>query len=555
MHRHIITFLIIFLCLPAIPTQAEPNQIQRNIERIQQLWSEGQIGLALTTVEEILTSASDDARLHKLRGDLLLLQRQNAAALTAYDRAIHLAPHGIEARWAKWSLLARMGDGAKAIQELEHLTEAEPTNPVLRYRLGNALRREDRLEEAIPVYWDSVALAPGQLRWHLTLARTMYDVLRNNDARVIVNHVLTEAAPGSSVHAGAQRLLAIVDGGTTDKGRRSKPFGATREGASRNREWALTRGHAWALMKKEQFQEAEPVLRQVMAIKPDDHRAHYDLGKTLMALNRYTEAIHAMKQSITLSPDGDIYPDAIFRIGQCLAQLSQWDEARKHFDRVLAIEHWRREPIYSMTFPHLHKVESARTEAIEHATRMNQLTTDTLVPPNPEEPDSSGVVTDANQLTPQHQLVSSPLSYRDATIGRDSFRAWFSHIIPAEAVERDDIQTGAHDFLPLNPRDTFHPDDPEITLVFGVLLPSYDAIQLTAEYVLEPGSMGSPQSPLGRDTVELTNNEQSGYFVLHAPEEGWPVGIYRVDLFMGDQVSAATHVDEVWFRIVEPQTP
>jgi len=398
-------------------------------------------------------------------------------------------------------------------------------------------------------------LAPGQLRWHLTLARTMYDVLRNNDARAIINHVLSEAAPGSSVHAGAQQLLAIVDGGTTDKGRRSKPFGATREGASRNREWALTRGHAWALMKKGQFQEAEPVLRQVMAIKPDDHRAPYDLGKTLIALSRYPEAIHAMKESIALSPDGDIYPDAIFRIGQCHAHLSQWDEARKHFDRVLAIEHWRREPTYSMTFPHLHRVEAARTEAIEHATRLGQLTDVPLLPSNPEEPDSSIFLDHANQATPQHQLVSSPLSDRDAIIGRDSFRAWFSHIIPAHAVERDDLQTGTHDFLPLNPRDTFHPDDPEITLVFGVLLPSYDAIQLTAEYVLEPGSIGSPQSPIGRDTVELTNSEQSGYFILHAPEEGWPIGIYRVDLFMGDQVSAATHVDEVWFRIVESQKP
>ncbi|MDA0738013.1 MAG: tetratricopeptide repeat protein [Nitrospirae bacterium] len=134
MQIHIIAFLVIVLCLSAIPTQAEPNRVQRNIEHIQQLWSEGQIGLALTTVEEILTSASDDARLHKLRGDLLLLQRQNAAALTAYDRAISLEPKDIEARWAKWSLLARMGDGAKAIQELKHLTEAEPTNPVLRYR-------------------------------------------------------------------------------------------------------------------------------------------------------------------------------------------------------------------------------------------------------------------------------------------------------------------------------------------------------------------------------------------------------------------------------------
>lgn len=550
-----ITIFVIGLCLLATPIHASQDHIQSEIERIQQIWSEGQIGLALSTVDDILTSASHDGRLHKLRGDLLLLQRQNVAALTAYDRAINVEPPNVDARWAKWSLLARMGENEKAIKELTFLTLADPNNSVLWYRLGNALRREDHLERAIPAYKQAIGLAPTQLRWQLTLARTLYDVLKNQEARDIVNDVLSQSPAGSSVHSGATRLLAIVDGGTTDKGRRSQPFDATREGAAHNREWALTRGQAWSLMRKEQYQQAEPVLKKVIAIKPTDHRAHYDLGKTLMALGRYTEAIHVMEKSIALSPSGDIYPDAVFRIGQCLGQLNQWDEARKHFDRVLSIEHWRREPIYSMTFPRLHIVEAARKEAIERASRLEELTADPLLPPNENRLAPSVFLDPSRHRATPHQFVSGALPARDATIGRDSLRAWFSHIIPAEAVERDDLQTGTHEFLPLNPRDTFHPNDHEIVLVFGVLLPSYDAIQLTAEYVHESGTTGVSQSPLGQDAVELTNNEQSGYFILNAPEQGWPVGIYRVDLFMGNEVSSATHVDEVWFRIVESTTP
>ncbi len=162
-------------------------------------------------------------------------------------------------------------------------------------------------------------------------------------------------------------------------------------------------------MNKGKFEQAEPVLRDVIALKPNDHRAHYDLGNTLMVLQRYHGAIHAMKDSISLSPYGDIYPDAIFRIGQCLAHLHQWDDARKHFDRVLAIEHWRKEPIYSRTFPHLHTVELARKEAFDQATRLGQFTAEPLLPSNQEAPDSLEISAQTDQPRPEQQLVSSSL--------------------------------------------------------------------------------------------------------------------------------------------------
>jgi len=51
---------------------------------------------------------------------------------------------------------------------------------------------------------------------------------------------------------------------------------------------------------------------------------------------------------------------------------------------------------------------------------------------------------------------------------------------------------------------------------------------------------------------EATLNEQSGYFRLRAPREGWPPGLYRCGLFVGNEVSAYNHADEVRFRIVHP---
>ena len=47
-------------------------------------------------------------------------------------------------------------------------------------------------------------------------------------------------------------------------------------------------------------------------------------------------------------------------------------------------------------------------------------------------------------------------------------------------------------------------------------------------------------------------NDQSGYFLLTRPPNGWTNGLYRCGLFAGEKTSAYTLVDEVRFRIVAP---
>ena len=45
------------------------------------------------------------------------------------------------------------------------------------------------------------------------------------------------------------------------------------------------------------------------------------------------------------------------------------------------------------------------------------------------------------------------------------------------------------------------------------------------------------------------------YFFLNRPEGGWPEGTYRIDLFVGEEVSAYTYVADVRFRIKSDSIP
>ena len=528
--------------------------VQDTIGQVQKLWDAGQVQTALDFLEQEEQVKIKDERIHKLRGDLLMALRKNAEALAAYDQAMTLAPKSLVPLWAKWSLLTRMGRTQEALDVLIILAGSDPRNPLISYRSARDFRRVNRLDESVKAYQRAVALAPHQLRWRLSYARALYDVLDYDHAEHVVDEVLQKAPAGSSTHAAAQNFSAVIRGGTTDKGRRSQPFENVKEAAHNNREWALTREKAWALIKSRRYEEAEPVLRKVIDLKPTNHRAYYDLGKTLMELARCEEAIQILEAGIRLSPSGDVYPDSIFRIGQCMARLGKWTEAKKRFERVRDIESWRSEPIYSMTFPHKDVVDSALEEAIRHADNARQPSSPSRII-KPHDTAAPKSLVPPSHTKPLKAAISTPLLGRDATISRDSGRAWFQHVIPARSIERDDLQTGMHEFIPIDPGDTFHPHDREIFLVFSSLSPSYDATQLTAEYVLDSGGEAPRNNPLGRDSVVLSMNEQSGYFVLVPPDGGWPVGMYRVDLFMGDEVARSTQVDEVWFRVVEDLSP
>jgi hypothetical protein len=138
--------------------------------------------------------------------------------------------------------------------------------------------------------------------------------------------------------------------------------------------------------------------------------------------------------------------------------------------------------------------------------------------------------------------------------GRDADFSWFRFVIPASKVVRDDFPTGAHEFIPLYPGDTFLATQPEIYLVFKLVSDSFDAVPLTARCGLETYDMTEDPQAVVQDHRLTTANDRSGYFLLTPPKTGWAAGYYRCGLFAGEQTSAYSYVDEVRFQIVEPTT-
>ncbi len=556
--------LWVVVCVIGVPALAEErgvSPVEQVSEQAMDAWDSGAVTAALELLDQGIQDHPEASALHTLRGDILSTFRNPQEAVQAYDRALAAEPTALDARWAKWGVLVRWGREDEAISELRSIAKIEASNPLIHWRLAQELRKLDRLEESLESYTRAVELMPGLLGWRLALARARFDVLDYAGADADLQYVLQHIAPGSPLELPAKNQLAQLYE-SMDRGRRFTRVLTPEATAEQLKEWAALRSDAWKLFEAGRYQEVEPVYRKLLELNPSDPVATQQLGLTLMQLNRCEEAIDVFGNMSNLNPKEEDFADTTYRMGQCYVELERWEDAFVHFQILYDAAVEFEEANKGIAFPAgtrvlakdkiarwLDKVRPHVPELVklkeEEARTEKELKARALV-----RSEDALFATVIEKAKPQKTLDTGV-----AIAGRDADFSWFRYVIPAGKVVRDDFPTGAHEFIPLNPRDTFLNIQSEVYLVFKLVSDSFEAVPLTARCVPETREMTEDPQRTVQDRVITAMNDRSGYFLLTPPKTGWVPGYYRCGLFAGEQTSAYSYVDEVRFRVIEPRRP
>jgi tetratricopeptide (TPR) repeat protein len=543
---------------------AEDPQVlseQKVAERAKGAWESGAINGALEILDQWIQDNPHALTLQKLRGDIFATSRRPQEAVEAYETVLARKPTALDVRWAKWSVLLRSGQGVEAIAELQRIAQVDGQNPLIHLRLAQDLRKLDRLEESLEQYKKAVDLAPDLLGWRLGMARARYDVLDYQGAYDEVQYVLQKVPPGSPLEIPAQNLLSALMKPTSDRGRRFEFFPPSDVTPAQRKEWAMIRADAWRLFTAGRYKEAEPIYRRLLALNPKDPTAVHQLGLTLMELGRCKEALTVFGKMSSLDTSDEEHADTVFRIGQCLVELEQWEEAFVHFqilyDAAVEFEESNKGRQLPPGIRVLNKEKLAQwiEKVRPHVPDIAKPKGDGAANSIPSgDPSRSTVLSDPERYAKAVERLKpqKPLDTRASLMGRDADYSWFRFVIPASQVMRDDFPTGEHDFIPVNPGDSFPTTQKEIYLVFGLVSASYDAVPITAHCFLEKSEMTGDQGALPQDRVMMSMSDQSGYFRLSPPKTGWTPGLYRCGLFVGERTSADTLADEIRFRIMNP---
>ena len=525
------------------------------------LWESGAINPALEILDQGIQDHPQTLTLQKLRADILTISRGPQEAVAAYETVLARTPAALDVRWAKWSVLIRSGQGEKSVAELGRIAGVDTQNPLVHLRLAQELRKLDRLEESLESYKKAVELVPDLLGWRLALARARFDVLDYQGADADVQYVLHKVPSGAPLELPAKNLLSQINGTSIDRGRRFNPVLTKDMTGAQRKEWASIRAEAWRLFSIGRYQEAEPIYQRLLALNPNDALANYQLGLTLMQLGRCKDALTVFGKMSNLDPSDEDYADTVFRMGQCLVELEQWDDAFVHFQTLYdaAVEFEQHNK--NVRLPPDTRVLDKNKIALwiekvrPHVPDVAKLKADEAANRAPSgDASPAAALSEEGPYARATQLFKpqKPLDQRASLMGRDADFSWFRFVIPAGRVVRDDFPTGAHEFIPLNPGDSFPTTQQEIYLVFGLVSASFDAVPLTGRCVLETSEMTGEQRAVAQDRVMTTMNDQSGYFMLTPPKTGWTPGLYHCGLFAGEHTSADNLVDEVRFRIIEP---
>lgn len=282
-------------------------------------------------------------------------------------------------------------------------------------------------------------------------------------AEADVQYVLHQLPPDSPLELPAKNLLSQIRGTSIDRGRRFDPVLSRDMTAAQRKEWAAIRAEAWRLFSTGHYQEAEPIYRRLLALNPNDPLANHQLGLTLMQLSRCKEALTVFGKISDLNPSDEDYADTVFRMGQCLVELKQWEEAFVHFhilyEAAVEFETQNKNAQLPPDTRMLDKQKISRwiEKVRPHVPELARLTDEAANSAPSSAPSPATALAEKSlfekaleQLKPQ-----KPLDQQASLMGRDADFSWFRFVIPTSKVLRDDFPTGAHEFIPLYPGDSF----------------------------------------------------------------------------------------------------
>jgi Flp pilus assembly protein TadD len=148
------------------------------------------------------------------------------------------------------------------------------------------------------------------------------------------------------------------------------------------------------------FDQAAASFEQVIAAKPDDAEAHYNLGTLNLRRNNFPEARKNLEQTLRLRPD---YPEAWNNLGMMAAQQGQSDEAIKDFRQSLQLR-----PTYAIAMLNLGNVYRRQgdfakaTESLQRALEM--------------QPDDAEIFYSLGMLSAQQRQTSQAAEYLQKAI-------------------------------------------------------------------------------------------------------------------------------------------
>ena len=216
------------------------------------------------------------------------------AAVRAGQSALQLAPEQPSVRFAYARGLVDSGRNADAVNELQRTLALQPNNDEAHRQLGRALAALGRLDEGLAEWRRSIALRPNNWQPYAEMGRALLQAARYDEARESAERLIA-LQPDNVV--GYQQLGAVYQT-TGDTERALKYY----DQATAIAPAAQVLSNVGILnYDRRDYAKAAGAFRRAIALRPNEHRTHRNLGDSLLKLGQRTDATASYRKAAELA--------------------------------------------------------------------------------------------------------------------------------------------------------------------------------------------------------------------------------------------------------------
>lgn len=274
-------------------TEPEPALVE-----IQSLLDQGKLSDAESAAHRYLEIHNSSAEAHYLLGYILFKLQNPKSSLAEYTEAArYRAPSALDLEVIGCDYFL-MEEYAAADEWLTKSVELDPHDAQAQYYLGRAKYNEKRFAEAVRAFTECLKLNPKNIKAADNLGLSYEALGKIEDALASYRTAIALDAGAAAGNAGPYLNLGTL------------------------------------LVENDRSSEAVPYLLQVVRIAGTDARAHRELGKAYLLLNRLEEAQTELENAVALAPEN---APIHFLLAQVYRRRGLADRARMESERYIAL--------------------------------------------------------------------------------------------------------------------------------------------------------------------------------------------------------------------------
>ena len=204
--------------------------------------------------------------------------------------------------WIWLVCCARKGAATKADALMNLARELRPGDSAHLQNIAEALRKEQRYDEALAAYREVLAISPGFALAHAGMGDTLFRMERYEESLDAIAQALSSQPDlnvAGSLHSLAGQAAQHVNRPATKRRTTRRPKRCASTRATPPRSTAAP----WYGSASSNTEKLSPCIAICSELTPDSAQTYSNLGATLYYLGRMDEAIHHFERAVELDPD------------------------------------------------------------------------------------------------------------------------------------------------------------------------------------------------------------------------------------------------------------